>query len=102
MHGFLAVLAVIAAVLSLLHSGGWGPRSLETFPSFAAGVLSAKALGASTGWTNGLSIFFVASRAVYVGVYIVHTHKALAAVRTVVFALGMMAVVGLYIAALAA
>ncbi len=72
------------------------------FPLFAAAVLSAAVRGADRHWSNGLSIVFVASRAVYIAVYIVHTSRALAAVRTLVWTVGMAAVVGLFIAALVA
>jgi uncharacterized MAPEG superfamily protein len=83
---------------------GWGLRalgahqnSLETFPMFVAGVFSAKALGGDAWWTGFCSVAFILLRVLYVFVYIVHTTRALSYVRTVVFVLAQLAIIGLFI-----
>lgn len=78
-------------------------NSLETFPFFAASVFAAKIRGAHPNWAvDFLSIFFVAMRALYILVYCTQTSNSRATIRSIVFSIGMAAVLALFIMALAA
>jgi len=79
---------------------GWGARSLaahlngfETFAPFAAAVLVAHISGAPIGFVDTLSIVFVASRVVYVGLYVAD----LAALRSTVWSIGWIVTLVLFI-----
>ncbi len=67
---------------------------------FAAGVVCAYISGASTFWRSFLSIFFVVSRVMYIFIYIVNDKPWIAGLRSIVFVLGLVAVIGLFIVAL--
>ena len=82
-----------------LRAYGAHQNSLETFPFFASAVLSSVALGGDPVATRALSIAYVASRGVYVAVYLGGVNKALAAIRTVVFVLGLLVVLSIFILA---
>jgi uncharacterized MAPEG superfamily protein len=79
---------------------GWGARSVaahlngfETFAPFAAAVLVAHICGVATGIVDLLAVVFVASRVVYVGLYIAD----LASVRSLVWGVGWIATLGLFL-----
>jgi uncharacterized MAPEG superfamily protein len=80
---------------------GWGARSVaahlngfETFAPFAAAVLLAHVAGATTPLVDALAVVFVASRAVYVSCYIAD----LATLRSIVWTIGIVATLGLFLA----
>lgn len=68
---------------------------------FAASVFAAKLLNANDDAVDGLSIAFVVLRVLYLWIYISHTGKGLAALRSVVFTLGMIVVIALFAVGLA-
>ncbi len=77
---------------------GWGRRALaahqnafEAFPGFAAGVLVAELAGADPTWASRLAITFLVCRVAYTGLYLADV----AAVRSLVWTLGLAATVGL-------
>lgn len=70
-------------------------NSFEAFPPFAAGVIIAVLAGASIAAINVLAIVFIVLRIVYGICYI----KNLAAARSMVWGLGALCIVGLFIAA---
>jgi uncharacterized MAPEG superfamily protein len=70
---------------------GWGKRalaahqnSIEAFPPFAAGVIVCHLAQGNARWAAILSLAFVASRVVYVGLYIAN----LDVLRSTVWAIG--------------
>ena len=80
---------------------GWGARSVaahlngfETFAPFAAAVLLAHVAGARTSLVDVLAMVFVASRAFYVPCYIAD----LATLRSIVWTIGIVATLGLFLA----
>jgi uncharacterized MAPEG superfamily protein len=80
---------------------GWGARSVaahlngfETFAPFAAAVLLAHVAGARTSLVDVLAMVFVASRAFYVPCYIAD----LATLRSLVWTIGIVATLGLFLA----
>ncbi len=82
---------------------GFGARALathqnmiEAFPVFAAGVLVALLAGATGAWLTGLAIAFVIARVVYTVCYLADVH----ALRSVAWAVGFAASVGLMVLAL--
>lgn len=83
-----------------LRAYGAHQNSLETFPFFASAVLSAIAAGADPVITRALSISYVASRALYVAVYLGGVNKAVAAIRTIVFMIGLFIVLAIFIIAM--
>jgi len=79
---------------------GWGARSLaahlngfETFAPFAVAVLVAHISGAATGLIDTLSIVFVISRVVYVGLYLAD----LASLRSLVWSVGWIVTLVLFL-----
>lgn len=70
-------------------------NSFEAFPPFAAGVIIAGLLGASATAMNVLAVLFIIFRIGYGYCYI----KDLASARSLVWALAVLCVVGLFIAA---
>lgn len=70
-------------------------NSYEAFPPFAAGVVIAAIAGASAAAINTLAILFVLIRIAYGVCYI----KDMASLRSVVWTLGLLCVIGLFIAA---
>eukprot|EP00692_Jakoba_bahamiensis_P001922 EC685691.1.p2 GENE.EC685691.1~~EC685691.1.p2 ORF type:complete len:145 (+),score=42.13 EC685691.1:67-501(+) len=90
---------------------GWGKganaahyNTLESFPLFLAGVVAVvdgvwvrSAGETDEDWTNGLSLAYLALRVLYIVVYIVHTSERMAALRSVIFTLSLLVIVGLYI-----
>ncbi len=81
---------------------GWRQRanwaqqnSYEAFPPFAAGVIIAQQAGADQGVVDTLAMLFILIRLVYAGMYIGN----LATLRSLVWTLGFLCVVGLFIAA---
>ncbi len=82
---------------------GFGARALashqnmiEAFPVFAAGVLVALLAGATGAWLTGLAIAFVIARVVYSVCYLADVH----ALRSIAWAVGFAASVGLMVLAL--
>jgi uncharacterized MAPEG superfamily protein len=80
--------------------GGWGRRALaahqngfEAFPAFAAAVIIAHLAGADPIWSTRLAFVFLASRAVYIPLYL----SDLAIVRSLVWTLGFLATVALFL-----
>ncbi len=80
---------------------GWGARSVaahlngfETFAPFAAAVLVAHISGAAIGLVDTLSIVFVVSRVLYVGFYLAD----FASLRSLVWSVGWIATLGLFLA----
>ena len=78
---------------------GWGARALaaqangfETFPAFAAAVLSAHVLGGHAGLVSGLAVTFVVMRLAYTTLYIAD----LAAMRSLVWTVGWLATLGIF------
>jgi uncharacterized MAPEG superfamily protein len=81
---------------------GWRQRahwaqlnSFEAFPPFAAGVVIAQQAGASQGSVDGLALAFIALRLAYGGLYIVDRPS----LRSIVWTLGVVVTVGLFVAA---
>ncbi len=81
---------------------GWAQRanwaqlnSYEAFPPFAAGVIIAHLTGTDQFTIDVLALVFLACRVAHGVVYIAN----LAAIRSVVWSVGFLATVGLYIAA---
>jgi len=81
---------------------GWRQRanwaqqnSFEAFAPFAAGVIIAQQAGADQGVVDTLAMLFILIRLVYAGMYIGN----LATLRSLVWTLGFLCVVGLFIAA---
>lgn len=70
-------------------------NSFEAFPPFAAGVIIAVLAGASTAAINILAILFIILRIAYGVCYI----KNLASARSMVWGLGALCVIGLFIVA---
>lgn len=70
-------------------------NSFEAFPPFAAGVIIAGLLGASVAAMNTLAILFIILRIIYGFCYI----KDFASARSLVWGLGALCVLGLFIAA---
>lgn len=70
-------------------------NSFEAFPPFAAGVIIAGLASASAVAMNVLAVLFIVVRIIYGVCYI----KDLATARSVVWTLGALCVVGLFIAA---
>lgn len=70
-------------------------NALEAFPPFAAGVIIAAVAGASPAAINVLAVAFIVLRIVYGFCYI----RNLAMARSMVWGLGMLCVVGLFIVA---
>jgi uncharacterized MAPEG superfamily protein len=82
---------------------GWGARAMaahqngfEAFAPFAAAVLTAHVLGAPPAWTAGLSTAFVAARIVYTVLYVAD----LSTLRSLVWSLGWLATLGLFLSPL--
>jgi uncharacterized MAPEG superfamily protein len=82
---------------------GWGARAMaahangfEAFAPFAAAVLSAQFLGGHAGLVSGLAITFVAVRMAYTILYIAD----LAAVRSLVWTVGWLATLGIFVSPL--
>ena len=67
-------------------------NSWEALPIFAAGVLHAQGHGADTGLVDALAVAFVVSRVVYIALYVAN----LAAMRSVVWAVGFGASLALF------
>ncbi|HTR18251.1 MAG TPA: MAPEG family protein [Acetobacteraceae bacterium] len=81
---------------------GWRQRlhwahqnHLEAFPPFAAGVLLAEMRHAPQATINGLAGAFLLLRLVYTGLYLTGP----AALRTLIWFLGLLSVIGLFLAA---
>jgi uncharacterized MAPEG superfamily protein len=79
---------------------GWGARAVaahqngfETFAPFAAAVLVAHVTGAAAGAVNLLAVVFVVSRVVYMILYIAD----LAPARSLVWSVGWIATLGLFV-----
>jgi len=77
----------------------WGRRanaahanSFEAFAPFAAAVLIAHLAGANPRWSTILSLVFVGARTVYPLLYIANWDK----LRTTVWSIGFLAVIGLF------
>lgn len=70
-------------------------NSLEAFPPFAAGVIIAVLAGASTAIINILAVLFIILRIVYGVCYI----RDMATARSMVWGLGALCVIGLFVAA---
>jgi uncharacterized MAPEG superfamily protein len=77
---------------------GWGRRALaahqnafEAFPGFAAGVLVAELTGAAPAWASRLAVAFLVCRLAYTGLYLADV----AAVRSLVWTIGLAATIGL-------
>lgn len=68
----------------------------EAFPFFAAGVVVAYLAAAPAGLINGLAVAFVLFRIGYIGAYWADRHVA----RSILWALGWFACVGLFLAPL--
>ena len=82
---------------------GWGARALaahlngfETFAPFAAAVLVAHVAGAPTSLVTGLALLFVVARVAYVACYIAD----LSSLRSAVWGVGFLAILGLFLAPL--
>jgi len=82
--------------------GGWRARAhwahqngMEAFPFFAAAVLLAEFRAASQLWIDLLALIFIALRLIYGALYI--TDRA--GLRSVVWALGFLCCVGLFVIA---
>src|SRR5271155_1313565 len=78
---------------------GWRARALaahqnhfEAFAPFAAGVIAATLAGARQGWIDALAVAFVVLRVLYTIVYV----QGAASLRTVVWGLGFICVLGLF------
>jgi len=89
----------------LREQTGWRARadaaqhnSLEAFPFFAAAVLSAWHAGVAVDTVNALSVLFVLARVAYVWAYI--TDRA--SIRSLVWSVGYLTVVALFVLALLA
>ena len=81
---------------------GWRKRahwaqlnSFEAFPPFAAGVLIAQQLGAPQAHVDLLATAFVAVRVAYGALYLLDSPR----LRSTAWALGMVCVIGLFVAA---
>lgn len=70
-------------------------NSFEAFPPFAAGVIIAALAGAAPVAINALAVLFIVFRVIYGFCYI----KDMASARSMVWTLGVLCVVGLFIAA---
>jgi uncharacterized MAPEG superfamily protein len=68
-------------------------NSFEGFAPFAAAVIIAHLAGADPGWSSILASGYVASRAVYLGLYLGDIPVA----RSVVWMLGLAMIIGLFI-----
>ena len=87
----------------LEHLAGWRKRaywahqnSFEAFPPFAAGVIIAHLAQVPQGRIELLAIGFVVARIAYVAAYIADT----AALRSVIWFIGVLCVLGLFVSAL--
>lgn len=67
-------------------------NSFEGFAPFAAAVIIAHLAGADARWSAILAVVYVASRAVYLGLYLGNKPSA----RSAVWALGLLAIIGLF------
>lgn len=70
-------------------------NGFEAFPPFAAGVIVAHLAGAQQSTIDGLAVAFVVLRVIYNGCYIYDKPTP----RSLVWAVGLLCVVGLFIAA---
>lgn len=70
-------------------------NGFEAFPPFAAGVIVAHLAGGPQAWIDALAASFVALRVIYTVLYIHDKPTA----RSVVWAAGLLCVVGLFVAA---
>jgi uncharacterized MAPEG superfamily protein len=70
-------------------------NGFEAFPAFAAAVIIAHLAGASATLIDALSVLFVAARVMYTLLYISDKPTA----RSLVWAVGMACVIGLFVAA---
>ncbi len=72
----------------------WAHRNhFEAFPPFAAAVIIASLAGAPHPWLNGLAGTFIAARILYTVAYL--TDRA--ALRSALFMIGMLCVIGLFV-----
>ena len=70
----------------------------EAFAPFAAAVLTAHFVGADQGTANGLAALFIVARILHAVFYVVDRPTA----RSVCWGVGMIAVIGLFVAAASA
>jgi uncharacterized MAPEG superfamily protein len=82
---------------------GWRKRAIaahqnhfEAFAPFAAGVIIATIGHAPPSLVNGLAVAFIVLRVIYTAIYL----KGLATLRSVVWSLGLLCVIGLFCAPL--
>jgi uncharacterized MAPEG superfamily protein len=82
---------------------GWRKRvyaahrnGLESFPFFAAAVLSAWTQGASQNWVDGLAVAYVVSRLLYVWAYASDRPS----LRSALFGIGFLIAIAIFIAPL--
>lgn len=73
-------------------------NGFEAFPAFAAGVVIADLAGARQPWIDALAVTFVAARLLYTLLYIGDKPTA----RSLVWSVGFLCVIGLFVAAGAA
>lgn len=83
---------------------GWGRRALgahmngfEVAPAFAAAVLIGHLANINPHWLSLLSLIFVASRLVYIGLYLGNVST----LRSAVWALGMACIAAIFVLAIA-
>ena len=69
----------------------------EGFPLFAAAVLVAHAQGADSQWLNGLAALYIATRVLYIPLYI----KGWGSARSIVWIIGFISIVALFVKAAA-
>jgi uncharacterized MAPEG superfamily protein len=72
-------------------------NGFEAFPAFAAAVIIAHVAGAAQGRIDALAVVFIAARVLYTGFYIYDRPTA----RSLVWAVGLVCVIGLFVVAAA-
>jgi uncharacterized MAPEG superfamily protein len=70
-------------------------NSFEVFPLFAAAVIIAQHLEAQQNWLDGLAVAFIVVRLIYIAMYL----KDKATLRSVMWLLGTICVVGIFVLA---
>ena len=86
----------------LARQEGWRARAnaaqangFETFPLFAAAVIIAHMLRGPQAMVDTLAVVFIAARVAYLGLYL----AGIGALRSLVWGVGMAAVIGIFVAA---
>lgn len=74
----------------------WAHQNMfEAFPAFAAAVIVAHLAGAAQPTVDALALVFIAARVAYVGAYIADRPT----LRSIVWGIGLLCVIGLFVAA---